>query len=1652
MNDLVEDLVFDIQLFADGEPFDPWGEFNADDESGDDDEPVTPVDPSEEDTIETIPENKINDDVINEDGTIDEDAISEGDIVRDGETQATAEEVLGAVSEDSDATSTVIYSTTQAQTSSGTNYTQITGVAGIRIKAKASGSGASATLGSGSKRTKIQMAASSNVDVMFEYDSTTNSYSTDPTEVRAQSGSVFEVGGAGMSFEGDNPMTVNLSNGKPSLLSILANAVIKIGTALFGSGDVLYDTDTTVDGVTIDFNGFAPADENKVIPTSNGKKVDTIDIANTEDATVTVDGSYAYTFAMHDSDGLTVSSEEFALDNVTDTSEYTFEVLSDNGLKLDLRGVEAKNASKPVSLAEAGGADVLLPPTATDGEIKISGTTYGYTTVADSEGGFLLNGEGEAVAFFLGSTGDAFRVAAGSDFLVYDADDLENELTSQVTATGGDVIFTKTAADYTLGYVFTSAGDSITLTDDQADNFEMFYKNKRTEYDVIEPEIEGGYTVTMTAANTFVISDLEEGAEVTIGDATIEFENAGGSVTLTAAPNSTTETATLSIAGVKATSGKIDFDDEAAALLADGVEINGQTVKHAGMDAFTYDADKSVIQVDDDTVYAVGDGTFTFNNNKYTVAGDKDGLVEFTLDENGNVTAIDDLNGGKVTGALTGLAINDQIITATSEGDITVTGNDAGTGITGTDFADKKKGEDTLTPDDDDENVYSGTFDGNTVTVVVDNDHKDGREIKVIRDINGKITVTGILSGDTVTLPNDGTVLLTSTKDGTDTLTINGVTYTVMNDQDGTVKFTGDKTAAGGITVSIDDLDEDAAVHVSFNEETPFDIKVNGQTYTGAQVDGMADNEWIISYLTKAGAESSYMQEKTHPIISSTTPFISGTRIDILHDALKMDEPPVVASESGKVETHASLTSYDFTTDERKDKSALVYLDTSIDNDVVFNDKGGNIAVVGQDPSATGDYAYADEDIRNGIGTINNSTKNITLGNRNDAVIVRPEASDGYSKVNITGGTGADTVVVQGSMPVTFDMSKGGADKVLTYATANARITLDGYSDDTGAGIVIHEPEALNIASAIEGGLLMFEDGKVVTIDRDETDRGVDRKTEIVVNNKNADHQTLVRLFTAVDNKDSYKDDKGQLVGFTGSDGGKLDASDKSDDLILIGNTSGKKDGSELIAGKGDDTIYAGKGDIVNAGDGDNLVKLSEDGGANVVVGAGNTTINNLTTGFEGDVIAFADNVSLNDVDVSFDGSNISIKGSGYSAVASVTPADAVNQLFKIGEETVKAAIAVDGQDISVSGSDIPTYFFGNAGVDFTNFSGDVVVDAKGNWNPTSIDGNNAFFSPDINSLKGGSGTTQFKGGEEDDYLVAGTGATSLYGGGGNNTLVGNASQTAATEFFVLGNQNETGGKNLIKNFQFGTDFINTDVAANYISKVTVEGGTDVKITVTNREKPGVSEVATIEGAVDAGNIKIGTAGGVAAVGQINTDVATVDGEADYLAATVAGGATVKVSSDLKASTGIWLDNRGDKWFSDNFAVIDATESTAEVTLAGDAKSNTIFGGLGNASLWGGSGSANDLLVGGSALNSFYYEQGNGADTIDNAGDGDIVNLFDTSLENITSAAINSTGVALQFNNGGSLTINSNADVNYRLADGSIYTADHANHTWTKKS
>lgn len=1026
------------------------------------------------------------------------------------------------------------------------------------------------------------------------------------------------------------------------------------------------------------------------------------------------------------------------------------------------------------------------------------------------------------------------------------------------------------------------------------------------------------------------------------------------------------------------------------------------------------------------------DVNFTAAGDFVDVDGTNDKFTLGTISANGNVLDVPDIEGDDaysimMTGA-DSFSIGDLAAGTVVTGDnMTITYDDDGGSVlfdAAGDIIGANGLEGTIT-------LVAGQasegFAINGTTIITD-------ETIVVEADGDKVTkITGLGTGDSITVINgdDAVIEFATNEFGYGIFTVNGIPYTVTGDKNLVVEITGD-----GKNVS--NLDSEAKLTVPSNigELVDDDITVNGAPYTATQVevgdqgDGTTN---FYGYIKKNTTLSAYEDDPAHPLITKSTR--RAEIIGMLGLAFTDDQTFYESDENVDLDRSADTL------------PAEVIFDDDGTSTAKFNkDLGKNLAVV--TAAATGD-------------------KNIVLGDKGDAVIM--EGVDEYGKVNITVGSGNDTIivrgpsneddVVKGTMKTNIDMGKGGVDRIITYAAANANITLNNYDETGKSGVVIHDPEIPNIKDireAIDDGLLTFEDGKIIAIDRGETSTGIDRKTTIEVNNKDANHQTMIRLFGYKDNQDPpYSDDYGQLVGFTGKNGGILDASDIDQDLYLIGNKDSKDNvaGSFLKSGAGDDVLFGGAGDTLDAGKGTNTVILTDNdnrGAATVVIGEGDTTIENLNSGFDGDIL----NVDLADAstDVSFNGTNLVVenKSQKFSATAEVTAAEGeefVKQLFVNDGETIRAAIAQEGGTITVDGDPAPTYYSANGGaVDFSAYDGDVSVDIDGDWAQTKV-GEDSATVVGASSLIGGSGNTLFKGGKADETIVAGVGESSLYGGGGKNVLVGqagNPDKNGSTEFFVLGINN--GAQNTITGFEFydgkneaTMDVLTLNLNENDVTDVKANADGSVNITLKGKES-GSTEKVTIEGA--AGQEFLVDRGGEFESGvQIAATEVTVDADANTVDFYYASDkdATVKIG-DVKSAK-VWLeapDYSDGVEFVGDFTVIDARDSEAEVEMAGNNVANTIYGGLGNASMWGGAGNANDVMYGGSAHNEFYFEAGNGNDTIMSANDGDIIHLG-VSLDQIDfeNTNITSTGVEVTLkDNAGTLTINSTAEVSFSLDDG----------------
>ena len=268
---------------------------------------------------------------------------------------------------------------------------------------------------------------------------------------------------------------------------------------------------------------------------------------------------------------------------------------------------------------------------------------------------------------------------------------------------------------------------------------------------------------------------------------------------------------------------------------------------------------------------------------------------------------------------------------------------------------------------------------------------------------------------------------------------------------------------------------------------------------------------------------------------------------------------------------------------------------------VKFNDEGENVAIV-----------------ENGA----RDAKSITLGGGGD--IVQVDAKQGKNTaVNVVGGKGNDSIIVNNNAPVTFNMSYGGADKIiLAYNDAKENVTIKGYNANNDSGIQTGAYDTEEIVTALGNGAVSFGDGQIT----------IGGAKITFANNTLAGGSTRFNLFDAAGNK--------QAVGFTHSAGGIINVSYSSDNYVLVGNPSkGKGVSSTLIGSKGDNIFFGGAGNDYIYGNGT---------GSTIRGGKGNDTIKlymENTNSEEDNVIQYAKGDGNDVVEIG----TRSLKGLGFS-------------------------------------------------------------------------------------------------------------------------------------------------------------------------------------------------------------------------------------------------------------------------------------------------------------------------------------------------------------------------------------------------------------------
>jgi len=310
----------------------------------------------------------------------------------------------------------------------------------------------------------------------------------------------------------------------------------------------------------------------------------------------------------------------------------------------------------------------------------------------------------------------------------------------------------------------------------------------------------------------------------------------------------------------------------------------------------------------------------------------------------------------------------------------------------------------------------------------------------------------------------------------------------------------------------------------------------------------------------------------------------------------------------------------------------------------------------------------------------------------------------------------------------------------------------------------------------------------------------------------------------------------------------------------------------------------------------------------------------------------------------------------------------------------------------------------------------------------------NVYASENVTTINASAmtGNAILAGNSNNNVITSGSGGATLWGGaGGNDTLTGGSGQDV---FWYLAG----GGDDVIKSFTSGkgsgSDVLAVKSAISSMSRtlgsltLTMQDGGSLKVSLGSDVDTAIKYASEI-GTSSHTKVKVGNA--------TSDNVFTYDSNVECYF-----GGEKNNTLNVSESAEIWLDSGN----YSNITELNAANSAGTNLLAGDANSNTIIGGRGTSSLWGGAGSADDILTGGSGSNMFWYGQNEGNDTIQNAKQADTLNLYNVQLADITSIEKNDSGwnIGILSN---TLTLKGDMPT-VNLADGSKWTYNNENGSW----
>lgn len=618
-------------------------------------------------------------------------------------------------------------------------------------------------------------------------------------------------------------------------------------------------------------------------------------------------------------------------------------------------------------------------------------------------------------------------------------------------------------------------------------------------------------------------------------------------------------------------------------------------------------------------------------------------------------------------------------------------------------------------------------------------------------------------------------------------------------------------------------------------------------------------------------------------------------------------------------------------------------------------------------------------------------------------------------------GAGDDSVNLTGTGTVTLG---AGKDSVTLGAAADVTVADYTLADDL---IQVTAPTANLEKSFLTDGMVSLSGGPKITVN---TTNGV---YAAKIGATNVAAQTYV-----------WAAETGAFINGNLFKGG-------SNPLTMIGNNNGDT-ADTLIGGTGNDTIYAGEGDVVYGGTGADSIVLST---AAATVGLGNKGGADTVKGFDAtkDVILAMDTVatgltfSVDSTDlVVSSGKNGSLKLSGVTLDNSNNKSKTLTVQNGLAGDKVKVevlnaddALNADAAFVSAVGTD-------SVGVSFADDGKDTVIDLAN----TKAFGDTRTYQNINAATISGSGADTLVGSRGADTLVASSGQTgnvTIFGGAGNDSLVDDGATGNVTFLYAASNgldtiKGYTNAANKTDVLSFYNDSVQsyTRVERDDAGIVFTFGDAKQKLTVQTTDAVDTS-VAIQKNYGDVEYAKFGKSA-AAATFTYESNVSLYyggKGQDNKLTVSSADDATIALYDS-------------DKFV--NIKKVDASASTGELVLIGSADNDVLTAGSGAATLFGGKG--NDTLNGGYGQTTFYFDKAGGKDVINSLNASDKVMLYDTSLSDLESNKVTADGnLVFKLKNGSQLTVNniseSTAHV-FQFSDGSQYqyngTTDNGKINW----